>query len=79
MSGRAGFSGLRFGIVCPMANEAQSAVRFADAVLDETDRYDFDAVTLFVVLDKVSRDDAHPLDAHRETPAATLRRVGARG
>ncbi len=54
-------AGLRLGIVCPMANEARSAVRFVDAVLAECGRYEFDSVTFFVVLDTVSRDDTRDL------------------
>jgi dolichol-phosphate mannosyltransferase len=58
-------AGLRLGIVCPMANEAATAVRFVDAVLSECERHAFDSVTLFVVLDNVSRDDTRELlEAH---------------
>ena len=60
----AGF-GLRLGVVCPMANESATAVRFVDAVLSECERYGFDSVTLFVVLDNVSRDETRELlEAH---------------
>lgn len=56
---------LRLGIVCPMANEAATAVRFVDAVLGECEHFGFDSVTLFVVLDNVSRDDTRELlEAH---------------
>jgi Glycosyltransferases involved in cell wall biogenesis len=48
-----------------MANEAATAVRFVDAVLSECERHGFDSVTLFVVLDNVSRDDTRELlEAH---------------
>ena len=48
-----------------MANEAATAVRFVDAVLSECERHAFDSVTLFVVLDNVSRDDTRELlEAH---------------
>jgi len=54
------------GIVCPMANEAATAVRFVDALLSECERYEFGSVALFVVLDTVSRDDTRALlEAHR--------------
>jgi len=63
---RTNLAGLRLGIVCPMANEAATAVRFVDAVLSECERRGFDSVTLFVVLDNVSRDDTRDLlEAHR--------------
>lgn len=62
---RTSLAGLRLGIVCPMANEAATAVRFVDAVLSECERHGFDSVTLFVVLDNVSRDDTRELlEAH---------------
>jgi dolichol-phosphate mannosyltransferase len=49
-----------------MANEASTAVRFVDAVLSECERHGFDSVTLFVVLDNVSRDDTRGLlETHR--------------
>jgi len=48
-----------------MANEAATAVRFVDAVLSECENHGFDSVTLFVVLDNVSRDDTRELlEAH---------------
>jgi dolichol-phosphate mannosyltransferase len=63
---RTSFAELRLGIVCPMANESSTAVRFVDAVLSECARYDFASVTLFVVLDTVSRDDTRALlEAHQ--------------
>ena len=63
---RTDLAGLRLGIVCPMANEAATAVRFVDAVLAECERHGFDSVTLFVVLDNVSRDDTRNLlETHR--------------
>jgi len=63
---RPDFADLRLGIVCPMANEAVTAVRFVDAVLSECARYWFESVTLFVVLDHASRDDTQGLlEAHQ--------------
>jgi dolichol-phosphate mannosyltransferase len=62
--------GLRLGIVCPMANEAATAVEFVDATLSECRRYGFKSVTLFVVLDNVSADDTRELlTAHRKVQA----------
>ena len=61
------FAGLRLGIVCPMANEASTAVRFVDAVLSECGHRGFASVTLFVIIDAVSRDDTRALlEAHQE-------------
>jgi dolichol-phosphate mannosyltransferase len=60
-----GFAGLQLGIVCPMANEAATAVDFVEAVLRECERYAFDSVTLFVIVDTVSRDATRTLlEAH---------------
>jgi len=60
------FAALRLGVVCPMANEAGTAVEFVDAVLDECSRYPFRSVALFVVVDRVSRDDTRLLlERHR--------------
>jgi dolichol-phosphate mannosyltransferase len=60
------FREVRLGIVCPMANEASTAVAFVDAVLEECDAYPFASVVLFVVVDTVSHDDTRALlEAHR--------------
>src|SRR3982074_2959443 len=48
---------LQFGIVCPMANEAETAAEFVDAVLAECHRYRFSSVTFFAVVDTASRDN----------------------
>ncbi len=47
---------LRLGVVCPMANEERSAVRFAEAVLDECTEAGFGEIAMFAILDTVSRD-----------------------
>jgi dolichol-phosphate mannosyltransferase len=47
---------VRLGVVCPMANEGDDAVRFTRAVLDKC--VGFRAVTFFAVFDRVSRDDS---------------------
>jgi dolichol-phosphate mannosyltransferase len=74
---RADLAELRLGIVCPMANEAASAVDFVDAVLAECGRYPFDSVTLFVILDNVSRDDTRELLEAHQIPRPQLRVVWA--
>ncbi len=61
-----GPTGLSLGVVCPMANEAATAVVFVDAVLEELARFPFAAVVLFVVIDNVSRDATRELlERHR--------------
>jgi dolichol-phosphate mannosyltransferase len=61
---------LRLGVVTPMANEATTAVEFVDRVLAACAGASFASVTLFAVLDKVSRDATRALlEAHaREHP-----------
>ena len=57
---------IRLGVVCPMANEAATAVDFVDAVLSECERFSFRSITMFVVVDLVSHDDTRGvLDRHR--------------
>jgi dolichol-phosphate mannosyltransferase len=48
---------IQLGIVCPMANEAESAAEFVDAVLAECVRYQFSSVTFFVIVDTASHDN----------------------
>jgi dolichol-phosphate mannosyltransferase len=61
------FGGLRLGIVCPMANEASSAIQFVDAVLSQCADHEFESVTLFVILDTVSQDATQALlEAHQQ-------------
>ncbi len=56
---------LRLGVVTPMANEATTAVAFVDGVLAACASVPFASVTLFVVLDNVSRDGTRGLlEAH---------------
>ena len=58
-------SDLRLGLVCPMANEAATAVRFVDAVLSECERQAVGAVTLFAILDTASSDSTKDrLESH---------------
>src|ERR1700730_14802660 len=71
------FAGVELGIVCPMANEAASAVAFVDAVLVECRRYAFGSVRLFVVVDTVSRDETRELLEHHQERCSELRVVWA--
>ncbi len=47
---------IRLGVVCPMANEEQTAVRFIEAVLTYCQSYGFKSVEMFVVLDRACKD-----------------------
>src|SRR5689334_16538947 len=61
-----GPAGVSLGIVCPMANEARTAVAFVDAVLEELAGFSFESVALFVIVDDVSRDATRELlERHR--------------
>jgi dolichol-phosphate mannosyltransferase len=56
---------LRLGIVTPMANEKTTALEFVDRVLSACTGFSFGSVTLFVILDNVSRDGTRSLlEAH---------------
>jgi dolichol-phosphate mannosyltransferase len=46
----------RLAIVCPMANEIETAERFVREILAVASRPDFPKVEMFVILDRVSRD-----------------------
>lgn len=56
-----GFSAISLGIVCPMANEEASAVRFVNEVLDQCAAFDFSRVTFFAILDNACRDRTRAL------------------
>lgn len=71
------FSGLKLGIVCPMANEEQSAVRFVNEVLDQCTTYGFASVTFFAILDRVSRDRTRELLSELEKDCPQLKTVWA--
>lgn len=56
---------MHLGVVTPMANEAATAVAFVDRVLAACASFRFAAVTLYVVLDSISRDETRALlEAH---------------
>src|SRR5918912_514458 len=61
---------INLGIVCPMANEEESAVRFVNEVLDQCVSQGFKSVTFFVILDRASRDRTRELldELSRERP-----------
>jgi dolichol-phosphate mannosyltransferase len=49
-------SDINLGVVCPMANERATAVRFIEEVLEQCGPWEFKSVTFFAVLDRVSKD-----------------------
>jgi dolichol-phosphate mannosyltransferase len=49
------------GVVCPMANERETAVRFIDEVMTICARHEFQSITFFAVLDRVSTDGTFAL------------------
>lgn len=55
------FNTIALGVVCPMANERETAVQFASEVLAVCSRYGFKSVRFFAVLDNVSTDGTRDL------------------
>jgi dolichol-phosphate mannosyltransferase len=49
-------AGVRLGVVCPFANERETAVRFVEEVLSACAPFEFESVTFYAVLDRVSKD-----------------------
>jgi dolichol-phosphate mannosyltransferase len=60
-------SNVNLGVVCPMANERDTAERFVREVLAACEPFRFKSLTFFAVLDRVSRDGT--LDLLRELEA----------
>jgi dolichol-phosphate mannosyltransferase len=50
------FADISVGIVCPMANERETAVAFVNAVLEQCESQGFKSITFFAVLDRASKD-----------------------
>jgi dolichol-phosphate mannosyltransferase len=48
--------GIKLGVVCPMANERETAVRMVEEVLNVCAPFGFESVTFYAVLDRVSKD-----------------------
>jgi dolichol-phosphate mannosyltransferase len=61
-------SHIRLGIVCPMANEEDSVIRFLSAVLEETVSAGFESFTFFAVLDRVCKDRTRTLLEELDEP-----------
>jgi dolichol-phosphate mannosyltransferase len=65
------------GVVCPMANEAATAVQFVESVLDECARFPFRSIRMFVVIDRASRDSTRTQLVRHQSIQPTLRVVWA--
>ena len=50
------YSTIKLGIVCPMANERETAESFVCDVLENCRKFDFKSVSFFVILDNASKD-----------------------
>ena len=61
---------IHLGVICPMASESDTAVRFVDAVLEKCRARDFKAINFFAVLDNACKDNTRELlEAHaKENP-----------
>jgi dolichol-phosphate mannosyltransferase len=70
-------SRVSLGIVCPMANERDTAVRFVREVLAACQPFQFKSLTFFAVLDRVSRDGTLDLLRELEATVPQLRVVWA--
>ena len=70
-------STISIGIVCPMASEADTAVRFVDAVLKQCRGRDFKSITLFAVLDRACKDNTRELLAEHTKQNPELQVVWA--
>lgn len=70
-------SRIKLGIVCPMANEKATAIKFVNAVLEQCNAQGFASVTFFAVLDRVSKDGTLELLRDLEQSQPQLRVVWA--
>jgi dolichol-phosphate mannosyltransferase len=70
-------SRISLGVVCPMANERDTSEAFVREVLAACDAFRFKSVTLFAVLDRVSRDGTLDLLRGLEAEEPRLRVVWA--
>jgi dolichol-phosphate mannosyltransferase len=75
--GKVRTSEVSLGVVCPMANERETAVRFVGDVLEQCAPFRFKSVTFFAVLDRASRDGTLELLRESEPRLPGLRVVWA--
>ena len=54
-------STIHLGVICPMASEADTVIRFVDAVLEKCRAHDFKSVSFFAVLDNACKDNTREL------------------
>jgi dolichol-phosphate mannosyltransferase len=73
----ADFANVELGVVCPMANERDSAVGFVTEVLAACAPFGFKSVTFFAVLDRASKDGTLELVRGLERERAGVRVVWA--
>jgi dolichol-phosphate mannosyltransferase len=71
------FATVSLGVVCPMANESETAVSFVNAVLEQCSSRGFKTVTFFAVLDRVTKDNTRELLERLQETEPRLRVVWA--
>jgi dolichol-phosphate mannosyltransferase len=72
-----GFAAISLGIVCPMANEEASAVRFVKAVLEQCAAFPFRATRFFAILDNACHDRTRFLLEELQSSEQRLRVIWA--
>lgn len=72
-----GFAAINLGIVCPMANEEASAVRFVKAVLEQCAAFPFRAMRFFAILDNACHDRTRALLEELQSSEQRLRVIWA--
>src|SRR6202158_3630603 len=77
MRARAQLSDISLGIVCPMANEENSAAVFTSEVLEKCRPEGFKSVTFFAILDQKSTDKTREILDDLATRRSDLRVVWA--
>ena len=68
---------VRLGVICPMASESDTAVRFVDAVLAQCRGRGFKSVQFFAVLDNACKDNTRDLLSEHAKTNSELRVVWA--
>ncbi len=77
VSHRPSFPDISLGIICPMANEEETAVPFVNAVLERCQQEGFKSVTFFAILDRASKDRTRELLNDLQKEQAQLQVVWA--